>query len=104
MGRNSEEPCTMYWKREGDNHLLREAVCILPAIPEKWGKGKQDQYSEFFLEQKNSNRIIWYENDKAKRLRFFSFLTIKERSFLTIMLLSAQEENWCPSAPSVEPV
>lgn len=35
MGRNNEEPCTMYWKREGDHHLLKKDVCILPAIPEK---------------------------------------------------------------------
>lgn len=49
MGRNSEEPCTMYWKREGDHNLLRTAVFILPAIAEKRGKGKQDQYSGFSL-------------------------------------------------------
>lgn len=28
---------------------------------------------------KNANSIIWYENDKAKRLSFFSFLTVKNK-------------------------
>lgn len=72
MGRNSEEPYTMCWKREGGHRLLRKPVFILPAIP-----GKQDQYSGFFFSKKY--KIIWYENDKAKRINFFSFLTIKKK-------------------------
>lgn len=45
----SEEPCTIYWKREGDDLLLSKAVCILPAIPGKQGEGKEDQRSGFSL-------------------------------------------------------
>lgn len=92
--------CTLYWGKEGDD-LLSKAVCILPEIPGKQGKGKEDQYSGVSLYQ-NTTSIIWYGKNKATSLSFFDYLTVKIKRFIIITLPHAQEESCCLSVTCVD--
>lgn len=39
----------MYWRREGDHNLLRQAVYILPAIPENKEKENKTNIQDFLF-------------------------------------------------------